>query len=328
MRQSLSITIALFALLLLTACSAEESRYSGTLITGGTHEIGVGETLEGALLVTDGRVNLEKGSRVTGLVYVMGGEVSVDGEIRADLSIIGGEVSLGPQAEIGGDLDIGGGELTRSPEATITGEVNRGTGSGVRAPLFPGWTIIPTPEDPTLVRQLVTFIVNALLLAALAALAARFLSQPISRVARAVTEAPVVTGALGLLAMITIPALLVLMAFTVILIPVVLVGALLLGAMVIYGWISIGSEIGKHLARWRGWNVRPAAIAFLGTLIFTLLVNGSGFVPVIGSVVQVLAASVGLGAVLLTRFGMRSFSPAAQPDHGSQVETGERQGPI
>lgn len=331
MRQSLSITVVLLAVLILTACSAEEGqegRYSGTLVAGGNHEIGAGETLEGALLVTEGRVNFERGSLVTGPVYVMGGEVSVDGEIRADLSMIGGEVSLGPRAKVGGDLDIGSGKLTRSPGATVTGEVNRGTGSGVRAPLFPGWTIIPTAEDPNLLRRLISFVINTVLLSALAAVAAHFLPGPASRVAKAVTEAPVVTGALGLLAMITLPSLLVLMAFTVILIPVVLLGALFFGALILYGWVSIGTEIGRRLACWRGWQLRPAASAFLGTLVFILLVNGSEFIPVIGSVVQVLAASVGLGAVLLTRFGMRTFSPATQLHHGSQTETGERQGSV
>lgn len=60
MRRSLPITVALLAVLLLTACSPEEGRYSGSLIAGGTHEIGAGEPLEGALLVTDGRVNLKR----------------------------------------------------------------------------------------------------------------------------------------------------------------------------------------------------------------------------------------------------------------------------
>ncbi|MGB3632554.1 MAG: hypothetical protein WA982_00785 [Rubrobacteraceae bacterium] len=325
MRRNLSIMVVLFAILLLTACSPEEGRYSGTLVAGGSHEIGAGETLEGGLLVTEGRVKIERGSLVTGTVYVMGGEVSVDGEIHSDLSMIGGEVSLGPRAKVSGDLDFGGGNLTRSPEAKVTGEVNRGTGSGVRTPLFPGWTIIPTPEDPTMIRRLITFVVNILLLSTLAALAARFLPRPVSRVARAVVEAPVVTGALGLLAMITIPSLLVLMAFTVILIPVVVLGALLLGAIVVYGWVSIGTEIGRLLVQWRGWNVRPAASAFLGTLVFTLFINGSGFIPVVGTVVSVLAASLGFGAVLLTRFGMRTFVSAA---YEPQAEISERQGPV
>lgn len=324
MRQGLFITTILFAVLLLAACSPEDGRYSGTLVAGGTHEFGSRETLEGGLLVTDGRVILGAGSLVTGPVYIMGGEVSVEGEIRADLSIIGGEVALGPQAKISGDLDIAGGKLTRSPEAVVTGEVNRGTGSGVQTPLFPEWTIIPTPEGLALIQRLITFGVNTLLLAAAAAFAARFLPRPVARVARAVTEAPVVTGALGLLALITIPSLLVLMAFTVVLIPAALLGALLLGAVVLYGWVSIGSEIGYRLARWRGWSLRPAASSFVGMLLFTLLVNGSGFIPVVGTVVSVIAASVGLGAVLLTRFGMRTFSSATQTAPGPQAETGDR----
>jgi hypothetical protein len=114
--------------------------------------------------------------------------------------------------------------------------------------------------------------------------------------------------------LIVAPSLLVLMAFTVILIPVSLLGALLVGAAVLYGWIAIGSRIGQQLAGHLGREVRPATAAFLGTLSFVLVVEVSGFVPVVRAVVPILAAAAGLGAVLLTRFGTTSYAPQTEPD--------------
>ena len=313
MKRPLILLFTLFAATALSACG-QEGRYTGTLITEGSHTIESGETVNGEMVIAGGRTKLEEGSRVTGSVHVMDGIVEVDGQIGGDLSMIDGRVHLGPRARLGGDLNVSGGELDRSPEARVTGEVNRGAGSGIQAPFFPEWTILPAPEGVSVTGRIVDLLAEAILTAVLAFLAVRFIPRPVSRVAGAVVRGPVLSGALGLLAMIVVPSLLVLMAFTVILIPVALLSALLLGVVILYGWIAIGSEIGRRMTRRLKWDVRPPAAAILGTLLFVLLVNASELIPVVRVVVPILAASVGLGAVFLTRFGMRIYVPSTDAE--------------
>jgi hypothetical protein len=313
MKRPLAASVIAIIALLLSACG-QEGLYSGTLITEGEHTIESGQVVDGEMILMGGRIALEEGSQATGSVHVLGGLVEADGEIGGDLSMIDGEVVLGPNARVGGDLNVSGGELARSAGSEIAGEVNTGVGSGIRVPFFPEWTILPAPEDASVVGQITGVMAEAVLTAVLALLAVRFVPHPVSRVAGAVAKAPVLSGALGLLAMIVVPSLLVLMAFTLILIPVALLGALLLGVVILYGWISIGSEIGRRLARRLEWNVRLPAAAFLGTLLFVLLVNASGLIPVVRVVVPVLAAAVGFGAVLLTRFGMMTFVPSTDAE--------------
>jgi hypothetical protein len=245
---------------------------------------------------------------------VLGGVVEADGKIGGDLSMIDGEVVLGPNAQVGGDLNVSGGELARSVGSEVAGEVNTGVGSGIRVPFFPEWTILLAPEGASLAGRVINLLSEAVLTAVLAFLAVRFVPRPVSHVAGAVVRGPVLSGALGLLAMIVIPSLLVLMAFTIILIPVALLSALMLGVVILYGWIAIGSEIGRRMTRRLKWDVRPPAAAFLGTLLFVLLVNAGEFVPVARLVVPILAASVGLGAVLLTRLGMRAYIPSTDAE--------------
>ena len=51
--------------------------------------------------------------------------------------------------------------------------------------------------------------------------------------------------------------------------------------------------------------------AFLGTLVFMILIDLISIIPFVGSLIALLAVTIGLGAVMLTRFGLREFVPAA-----------------
>jgi len=297
-----TLLLAALIALALTACG-QNGRYSGTAIMEGTHQIETGETVHGALVILGGQTQLQPDARVAGPVYILDGRLEADGNIDEDLSLIGGALAVGPHARIGGNLNVGGGTLVRAPEATIGGRINRG--SGVQMPERPVWT--------GGVRALVTrLLVETVLLAALTFLVVRLLPQPLARIERAAVGHPVISGALGLLATIVGPSLLVMMAFTIILIPVTMLGILLAVAMVTYGWMALGQAVGQPLVRALGWDLQPAGAAALGTAALTLGANVVAFVPAVGGLLPLLAAVVGLGAVLLTRFGFQTYVPAAE----------------
>lgn len=298
------LLLSLVFILLLSACQAGEvnsGAYSGTLVLEGSHTYAEGDTLPGVLVMLGGEVTLQPGARVDGQVFLLGGSLNVEGQVERDISAIGGELTLGPGAVVGGDVRVGSGELRRSPQAAVQGKVLTGAASGVEpGDLFP---------ERSLGQRLIWLIPEALILAGLAYLAASYIPRPVSRVKRAAVGHPVVSIAMGLLAGIVLPVLLVVMAFTLILIPVTLLG-LVVGFLAIgYGWVGIGTAVGHRLATWRNWALRPPASAFLGTLVFMLVVNLVALIPAVGSLVSLLTATTGLGAVLLTRFGLREFVP-------------------
>jgi hypothetical protein len=109
-----------------------------------------------------------------------------------------------------------------------------------------------------------------------------------------------------------VPVLLVFMAFTVILIPVTLIGVLIGGLTIAYGWIGFGMAFGRWLARRFDLELGRGGVAFLGTLAFMILFDLVSVVPYIGSVVSLIALTIGIGAVMLTRFGLREFVPASE----------------
>lgn len=290
--------LLLFLLLALAGCDG--GAVSGTVIWEGAHIYGPGDVVAGEMVVLDGEVTVQQEAEVTGSVYMLGGTVEIAGSVGGDVALIAGDLGLGPTAVVGGDLSIGGGDVEQSPQATVRGDVLGGSDVNVSLEtLFP---------QPTARQRLLRLLPQALIIAVLAYLVARFLGRPLAHVRRATVDHPIVSGAMGLLVGIVAPSLLVLMAFTVILVPITLIALLLAGLVVVYAWIGLGAALGRWLRRVlrRDWS--PPVSAFAGTLLFMVITNLLVFIPLVGGWIGILATAVGIGAVFLTRFGLREFT--------------------
>ena len=295
--------------LLLAACQPKGDNpgaYSGTVVLEGSHVYTQGETLPGALVVLDGEATIASGARVAGPVFLIGGSLVIDGRFSGDVTAVGGRLLIGPGAQIEGNLRVGNARLDLSPEADVAGETLVGSSSGVLpADLFP---------ERSFREELAWLLPEALLLACGAYLAARFAPKPLARVSRAATSHPVVAAAMGLLAGIVGLILLVVIAYTLILIPVTLIGFLAGFLAIGYGWVGIGAAVGDRLRSWRKMSISRYQAAFLGTLAFMLALNLISLLPVIGDVISIASAAVSLGAVVLTRFGLREFIPEMEQE--------------
>ncbi len=79
-------------------------------------------------------------------------------------------------------------------------------------------------------------------------------------------------------------------------------------------------ETGKRLAALMKQDWALPVSAMIGTFLLTLLVNGLGaLVPCVGWIVPALVGMVGLGAVLVTRFGAQALPDAAAAAPSAQV---------
>jgi hypothetical protein len=281
-------------------------------VFGGSYTLRDGETLDGSLYVLGGTATLEEGSRVNGDVMLAGGTLRVGGRVEGDILATGGQVSVESTAYVNGDVTTLGANLDREPGAQITGEVNNGvTGpyhfnlpGGVRMPRFdirfnPLWVAL-------------SILLWAFLWAALAILVVLFLPRQAERVAQAAVTQPLVAGGLGLLTAVVVPLLLVIVAITLIGIPISLLGALLLIVTWSFGLIALGTEVGKRLAQIFNQEWALAVAAGVGTFLLVFVVNSiSKLVPCFGWLAPALVGVLGLGAVLLTRFGTQGYPPSA-----------------
>jgi hypothetical protein len=298
------LIILLLCTFLLTACSGE-GRYQATLITQGHHSI-TGKVL-GDLITLGGEITIPKGAILEGSIHQLGGNIQLGGTVRGDLTNINGELILDPQAKITGDLNLGGSQTKGISESAVGGEIN--TGSAVQ---------VPNARQSRNEKPIFT-VLRWLISAALLGLAASSLERYLPRQTRSIGQAAVnhlpVALAVGTLSGIAGLALLVLMAYTIVLIPVALLGGAILGLAVIYGWIAWGMAFGKLLRSRLGIHLGPRRTAFSGTLLFTLILQGLFSVPLLGGLLSALAAAACLGAVYLTRFGIREFFPENRTLH-------------
>lgn len=296
------ISLALLALLLLSGCATASS--TGTrIITGGDFVLHNGESINGSLLVLGGNSTLEHGSRVNGNLNVIGGNTNANGEINGSIWIIGGNVNLGPNSLVRGDVNINGGNVSRVPGTQIAGSVTRN--ATFEGPLtIPVLTITPAILFGWL-------ILRSLVLGALAAVIVIIWPEPVNRTSRVVVEHGVAAGIVGLAVMLLAPILLLLFAITIIGIPLTIIGIAALIVAMVFGTTAIGIKVGERLNEAIKLKMEPALSAGVGTFLLLIAVGLIDLIPIIGLLATIVVSMLALGAVVLTRFGTRVYSPAS-----------------
>lgn len=287
------------------------------LVLGGSFTLLAGEIQDGNLFILGGAVALEDGSTVNQDVIMVGGNLKADGEIGGDIFILGGLLEMSQSTVVAGDVNVLGGSVEGEELATIGGQVTTDANSAfpitiprASVPLVtPGGYRIPNLElgvNP--VWSFLWFLLRSLMWAVLAIVVVLFFSKPTERVARTVVSQPLISGGLGLLTIVVVPVVLVLIAITICGIPIALLAALGLAVSWAYGMIVIGAEVGNRLAKAFKADWAKPVSAGLGTFLLVSVVNGAGaLIPCVGWVFGFLVGIVGLGAVLLTRYGSQPY---------------------
>ncbi len=305
----LTVGLVALTLILLAGCSPAANAESDGLVVGQSYRLRSGETLNEDLTVVGGSVELEKDSRVNGNVAVLGGSLSINGEVTGDVSAMTGVVSIGDTAIISGNVYTLGATVSKSENAIVKGTI----GTGRPNINLPG-SIRPSIESGgRFVWNVISTLFQCLALAALAVLVSLFALRPMERVSDTMMAQPVLAGGLGLLTSVVLPVLLVILSITIILLPVGLLGILGLAIAFLFGWISAGLVTGERISQALKQNWSGPVSAGAGTLVLSIAAALlQGIIPCIGWLVPFLVAVIGLGSVILTRFGL---VPYPQPVH-------------
>lgn len=241
-----------------------------------------------AVIVVDGTVTLPEGTRVDTDVYVIGGELSIAGTVDGDVTQLAGTVDVAATGAVSGTYQVIGGERNLADGATVQPDV----------------IAEPLTQQRSPIEALALFVGQTGLLAVVAYLIGRRYPDLLKNVAHSVRTHPVLSGTVGLLASVTLVALFVFMAFTIILIPVSILG--LIGGLLVYlyAYVALGYLLGERLP-----VDRTAEATALGTVGVAVVFRILGYVPIVGSLTSILALVVGVGAVVITYFGLREFQP-------------------
>lgn len=308
----LFLILILFAALAFPGVALAQDSSGDKYVFGGSYTLESGDSLNGNLYVMGGIAIIEDGASLNGDAILLGGTLRVEGTVNGDIAATGGLVNLENSARVHGDINIVAAHIDREPGSEVDGSINTNASQpfDVRVP---GGARVPTMNvnfNPFF--DMLWFFFRSFLWAALAVLAVLFLPRHVERVSNVALTQPLVSGGLGILTVVVLPILLVVVAITIIGIPVALLGILLLVVCWAFGMIAVGIEVGRRLAELFHQEWAPAVLAGLGTFALTLVVNGlNAAIPCIGWMPSVLVGAIGLGAVLLTRFGTQDYPPYA-----------------
>ena len=322
--------------------------FDDKVVFGGTYTLESGQTLDGNLVIFGGAVTTEADSTVTGDIALIGGVAEIGGEVQGNMVGIGGAVQLTSSAVVNGDLVTIGATLSRAEGAQVYGQIVNGIGipfsldvpgSSITIPEIPGESIESVVPNVPQVSQIpginvsfnplldmMWFFFRTFMFALLAVLVVIFFDKSTERVSRAAVEQPAITTGAGLLTAFLSPLALIAMTITIILIPVTLITIFALVVAWLFGWISIGLEVGKRIAKLFNTEWAPAVSAGIGTFILFLVLGGiSELIPCVGWLPLVLVGLWGLGAVIMTRFGTQEYNPAA---NSTDLATSSSQGQL
>ena len=315
--------ISLLAVLVWLPTQAAQARsLSGGPIFGSNYMLKSGETLNEDLVVFGGSVAIEKDASVNGAVVLFGGSLTLDGEVSKDVVVVGGAVKLAANTHIHGNLVTVGASVSRDAAARVDGEVMNNPTRPVApvAPIMPGLPALPqavtAPLNP--VWNALSIFGQSIILALLAMLIVMFLPVQMRRVADGVVRQPFMAFGMGLLtlvmfiiAMVALALFSVLIITLIVTIPLIAILAIVFSAACVMGWLAVGLEVGLRISEMVKREIPLPLAAGLGVFILNLVAQGVGFIPCIGGLLSAIVGFAGLGAVLLTRFGIRPAAPSA-----------------
>jgi len=290
------------------------------LVLGRVFTLLEGQNLNGSLLVIGGTAELNPNSKISGDVLVIGGTVTINGTIQGDLSVYGGTVQLLNQATIYGDFSDFGGSTTQEEGAKIYGRTTSAlpfnlTLNADQTPLGQFKPNIQINDTTNSFGKVFWAIFQSLALAVLALLTALLLPKHTERVTNTISTQPVVSGSIGLLTLVIFPLVLILLIVTIILSPVGVIGILAFALAILFGWIGLGLWIGQKIAGWFKSEFALPVKAGVGSLILTIIARLVAMIPCVGWLFGFVLAMIGLGAVVLTRFGVKNYPEiASEPE--------------
>lgn len=263
------------------------------------------------------KINLEPGSAILGDATLTGSKVKLNAEVVGDVVVVANRLEVGDTAHVTGDLVVCSKELKQNTGARIDGKLKKECTTSNRISFSKvvqsGWN----SWRGSLLFRLSASIIGALLFGALAALFTVIFPRPLVRMSETVRQHLFMTGGVGCFTMLVAIGLTVTYAVSLrlilplILLPIVMLFWLVGGLLSLIGWIALAGPFGIYVLRLLGMGKQPRMIgAAVGGITLALLLRIWSIFWLtawVGLLATAVLGSIGLGAVILTRIGTRSY---------------------
>jgi hypothetical protein len=257
-----------------------------------------------------GDIVVRQGERVRDVV-TMGGDARIEGEATGDVVTMGGDIEVASTGVVHGDLVTMGGDIDVEGGGVVHGQrVQAGNGA-------PGFSLGVDPAEAasgvaswfsdtvgSAARYALLFLLGLVLLG--------LAPDRLHTLRLALVKLPTRSAATGLVGLIAAVVLIVVLCITIIGIPAAVLLALALPVAIYVGMAAAASVIGALVPSAR-LKDRPVLQLAAGVA----LLFGVSLLPFLGDIAIAIAAVIGFGTVLLTRFGkLDPSNPAAAVSAG------------
>jgi hypothetical protein len=246
-------------------------------------------------------------------VVTMGGDAEIFGEVRGDVVTMGGDVAVSDEGMVRGEAITMGGDVEIDESAAVLGGVHTFGGeitSDSAAPMPP---VVPKVPGHVNVdfgpvhhegSSLGDFLVDALnglvshvLLFILGILLMGVARERFEALQVTIVKKPVSAFGYGLLGLVGSGVAIVVLAITLIGIPAAILGAIALPIAIYVGLAAFAAVFGAAIPVE---SLKGKPIMQLGAGVLCLWL--SSLIPFAGGFATILAAAIGLGALIITRF--------------------------
>ena len=224
-------------------------------------------------------------------VVVIGGDLALSGTITEDAIVIGGDIEVAPSGRIEGHSVALFGNVEKEEGAFFAKEpVSMPDGNmWITLPLLGGWLI-----------ALISFVI-LLGMFALLILCALFFTSHIGRVSHFTQMHPWKALLAGVITSVLLAPISVMLLVTIVGIPLVPVLIVLVSAATFFGFAAMCQLIGLKFFMIIN---KPGKPMFIEVLVGFVIIGLITLIPFVGAIVKTMLWFMGLGAVVVTRFGI------------------------
>ncbi len=311
----LSVFLLLAVLLALTACSslsAEQAdgggfteTYPSQFLSGDVYILKANERIAGNISGVGTTLIIQDGAFVTGDISLIGGDLDIEGQVNGNVNVLAGTAKFGDPAHVKGNLNQIFNQTDISPKAVIDGEINT--------------FVIPLSGDQNFGKNVTNLLewlkpavwlllqfIRIVGMIVFALVATALFRQPTFNALHAVRKSPAVAWGAGLLTIFSLPIISIVLIVTVCLSPVGLIFIVLLLICEIWSWTIISNMVGIQMTRWLHLEWSPEGAAVFGALLVGVIISAISLLPIAGFLINLFFCSLGLGGILLSRFGTSS----------------------
>lgn len=317
MKWKISFILILALGLVISACSINQPGFTQTskmvmrgnqLIIARNFSIPPGCILEGDIVAMGANISLSPGAMVKGNILLIGSSLESKGIIHGDLNLLAGSVVLRDGSILNGDINQLFNHVILDQKAQVIGSINSISFPGISTERITGLiTFISNRFNPQ--NWLKWGIIQITATSFLALLTGIWLKKRMVVMNRQIQSQPLLSWGAGVMSLAIVPIVSVILIITICLSPLGLFMLVTLAILYLAGWIALGISAGTVLQVWLKTQWPYELQAFLGTFMLGITTTIIGWIPCLGLMVNILLGCIGLGAVIITRFGSQFSHP-------------------